>query len=392
MGGMKRFWIGTMMALALSSLARGDRLVDMRGLPYEGETLDYRGRTLHFRASNLGREITRRLDQIRSLQIEGLDAFNRAERLTEKKKFSQALKVYDEALRTVPSDRAWLHDLLTDRRYQARVRAGAIDLAMADWLAMLEADPNDAIVRTLAPNVFAPKGDPANEAALKLLEARLAELRKDPVGGEWVPRLMKIKMKLLEAMGREEQATAAAEETTRGSDAKREASAKTMEKHSGSAGSRGEAEEKQAADPSSWGGDLEVLQRLLKAGKYDVVIEQLAPRVAALPRSELAGPLFWLGKAQWLKYQADGGGDRQLLLRAGLNLMWVYSSFSDADEAPEALYLAAEIQDALQDSSAARRAREELVEQYGGAEDNPWVRKARAKLDEEGTEGKPKQN
>jgi TolA-binding protein len=353
--------------------AADDQLIDARGLPYEGSISDYHARTISMRATNTGRTITRTVDQIRALTLEGFNAFNQAEDLVAKKKYKQALPVYDKALQTDRAKREWIKALVTDRRYQACAKAGLIDRALKDWLAMMDADPNDKISQALMPETFALQGDPANAAALKLLNAKLTELKDAPKDvGDYARRLLKLKMKLLEAMGEEEKATAAAEAITR---LNAPPAAKIASDIAGN--------EEDESQPTRATSDLDVLKRLVEAGKYDDVIKKLAPRIKSLPRNDLAGPLFLLAKAQWLKYQADEPKDRKLLLRAGLNLMWVYSAYGNSDEAPEALFLTAQLHKALNDTDAARNALEELVEQFGGADDNPWVTRAQELLENE---------
>ncbi|MBN1554130.1 MAG: hypothetical protein JXA11_05255 [Phycisphaerae bacterium] len=376
---MKRYWI--LAVVCWTAAAMGDRITDTRGLPYRGTIVSYQNKTLRLRAQTAGRDITRTVDQVRSLEIDDFDAFNQAEKLVTQKKYPQAVEAYEKASRSTPKDRPWLTTLLHDRMYQARVQGGMIDEAVKDWLAMMDADPKDKVTRALAPETFAPEGDPANAAAVKLLDAKLAQLGKDPKTRDYAERLLKLKMKLLEAMGESQKASQAAEAITR-----LDAPAKKDEEKSedGETAKKDDEEPAPAVTPAR--GDLEVLEQLVKAGKYDDVIEKLAPRLESLPRNELAGPLFLLAKAQWLKYQADEPKDPKLLLRAGLNLMWVYSAFGNSDDAPEALYLAAEVHTALKDAAAARRALEELVEQFGGAEDNPWVEQAQRQLDTGTTE------
>lgn len=347
-----------------AALGQADELIDARGLPYTGSVTKYRDRTLHFRAANIRREKTCTLDQIRSLKIEGLDAFNQAESLAAKKQYAEAIEAYDKAFRSVPKDRDWVKALIADRRYQACAKGGKIDEAMKQWLAMMDADPDDKVSRALMPETFAPKGDPTNAAALKLLNEKIIALKDDPKTEAYTRRLLKLKMELLEAMGEEEKATAAAEAVTRLGD-------------KSSATNTGEA------TPPPVTSDLDVLRRLMESGKYDEVIEKLAPRMKTLPKRDLTGPLFLLAKTQWRKYQADEPKDRKLLLRAGLNLMWVYSAYGNSDEAPEALFLAADVHGAIGNNDAARRALVELVEQFGGGEDNPWVNRARETLENE---------
>jgi tetratricopeptide (TPR) repeat protein len=374
---MIRYLTIGMICMTAATVVLADQLIDTRGLPYEGSLTGYRARTLNFRATNIGREKSYPLAQIRSLKIDGFDAFNQAEDLAGKKKYNEAVAAYDKALRSAPTDRAWIKTLVADRRYQACAKAGRIDEALKEWLTMMDADPNDKIIQALMPETFAPEGDPANAEAVKLLDAKLAQLQKDPKSENYTRRLLKLKMKLLEAMGEEEKATAAAQAVT-------QLNAPAADKTAPDA-PEDEEEESQAPAPAM--SDLDVLARLVEAGKYDDVIEKLAPRMQTLPRNDLSGPLFLLAKAQWLKYQADEPKDQKLLLRAGLNLMWVYSAYGNSDEAPEALFLAAQLHRAMNDPAAARRALEELVEQFGGAEDNPWVSKAQDMLEgDENTE------
>ncbi|MBN1941846.1 MAG: hypothetical protein JW849_00985 [Phycisphaerae bacterium] len=371
MSGMKRHLTIGILCLT-AALAGADELIDARGLPYQGAILGYQNRTIRLRSTTLGREKTCPLDQIRSLKIDGLDALNQAEALAAKKKYPQAVEAYDKALQSAPTDRAWLASLLADRRYQALARAGKIDKALQEWLAMAAEAPDDKIIQAIMPQTFAPQGDPANAQAVKLLDAEVARLGKNAKTREHVKRLLTLKMKLLEAMGESENAAVVARDITQLDAPPAEA---------GREGTQDDEAEPAPAPPPAATGDLAVLGQLVKAGQYDEVIRKLAPRMETLPRNDLAAPLFLLAKAQWLKYQADEPKDPKLLLRAGLNLMWVYSAYGDSDEAPEALFLTAEMHRALKDPVAEQSALEELIEQFGGAGDNPWVEKARGLLE-----------
>jgi tetratricopeptide (TPR) repeat protein len=389
--GLSRLLAGLVIFTAAASSVVADDLIDAKGLPFEGAIQDFRDYELTFRLTGTGRDLKRPLAEIRKLTIVGQDAFNQAEALLGKKQYDQAVKAYEQALSAAGGE-AWLERLIRGRRYQAVVAGGHIDQAVKDWLAMMDESSGAKAVSALRPATFGSEGSAANTTAIGLLDAKAEELKRNPEANkDYLTDVLTLKMKIQEATGDEEGATKTAEGIT-GLGGKAEPSgepaAEEAEPSEESAAEEGETESptQPASSPpaTEQKSDLDVLGRLLKAGKIDDVIAQIEPRLKDTPVDQLPGSLLLLGKAQWAKYNQGGEKDRKLLLKAGLNFMWVYSHFNDEDEAPEALYLAAQVNRELGEPEAVGRALTELVNEYGGEEEeeNPWVAKARRELDE----------
>ena len=73
-------------------------------------------------------------------------------------------------------------------------------------------------------------------------------------------------------------------------------------------------------------------------------------------------------------------GGEAMLKKAGLNFILIFKLFEGEPEGSHALYLASEVNRALGQDQAARRALEMLIDRFGEFEDDPWVAKAKAKL------------
>ena len=128
--------------------------------------------------------------------------------------------------------------------------------------------------------------------------------------------------------------------------------------------------------------DLAVLEQLMKSGKTDYVIQTIRTNLGEYNKKGLPGAMLLLGKALLQKYDQDEKKDRKLLIRAGLNLVWVYAEFASSPEAPESLYIATVVHRKLHEPAAVRMALKVLVDSYGGADKNPWSAKAAKELTE----------
>ncbi len=122
--------------------------------------------------------------------------------------------------------------------------------------------------------------------------------------------------------------------------------------------------------------DLAELGELLESGQARAVAARLSGNMDRISRKNLPAALLMLGKAQ---LQA-GEGDRKMLIRAGLNLMWVYAEFPLSRQAPEALFNAAEVNRKLGQSVAAELALRQIILQYSDGRYDSWSQKAKTEL------------
>ncbi len=371
---MKRTIIALMMFSAIVPVLWADQIIDTRGLTYDGVVKKYRDFTVSLRLGGTGELISKKLWQIRKMEIAGNKAFNQAETLLGEKKYTEAIASYDKAYRAAAGKAAWMKRLIRDRRYQAIVAGGMIKRAVEDWIALVDAAKTDPAALNLCPTKFAPAGSPANIAAIQILDAKTVQLQKNKKQNrKYIARILNLKMKIQEADGDAAGATRTAEQIT---------------KLGESTISRGPTSPTKAPDnetqpvEASDAPDLAVLGRLLKSGKVDGVIRKIRSNLKEYGKPQLPGAMLLLGKAQLQKYEQGGKKDRKLLIQAGLNLVWVYAEFGSEPEAPEALYLAAQVNRQLNEPVAVRKALEVLVDSYDGGSENPWVTKAEKELAE----------
>ena len=364
---MKQVLIALVLLFATPPLLWADQIIDTRGLPYDGVVKNYRDFTVFLQVGGTGKLIKKRLWQIRRMEIAGNGAFNQAEQLLEKKKFTEAIVSYDKAHRAARTKAAWIKTMIRDRRYGSLVAAGKIKRAVEDWLEMVDTTNADPAALNLCPTKFAPEGSPANQTAVQILDARAVQLLKDKKRNKaYVGRILILKMKIQEADGDDTGAIRTAEQIAK-LDGIRPSSPKDNEKQPVAA--------RNALN-------LAVLEQLMKSGKTDNVIQNIRANLKEYNNIQLPGAMLLLGKGLLQKYEQDGKRDRKLLIRAGLNLVWVYAEFASTPEAPEALYLAAVVNRQLHEPPAVRKALEVLVESYGGSDENPWAAKAAKELAE----------
>jgi tetratricopeptide (TPR) repeat protein len=355
---------------AMVPALQGDQIVDERGIPYTGSVLGYDAESFELRLRQAsGRQLKKPVTEIRQIQLDRNDTFTQAEAALADEQYDQAIGLYAQAARAARA--TWVKNLATVRQYQALSQSGQIDQAVSQWLKLARANNFTGPVMGLAPATFAPAGDPANQAAANALDQAIDPLMRDPVKNQaTLKQLLTLKLKILEADGQGDQAAAVAETIVQ--------LANPESMRPGQPTPADQPDRSASAQPATQG--LAVLQTLYKNGKYQQLVDQLQGKIDDAPRAQRASRRLLLGKA----LQALGGSgestDRNRLCQAGLNFVLIYVGYGDTEAAPEALYLAAEVNQSLGDTRGAVMALQELVGSYGGAGENPWVTKAQQQL------------
>ncbi len=364
---MKRTTLILLTCLCLAPLAWAemDVIYDNRGLSSEGKVLGYKDRTVVLLLLTR-RELKRPIEDVRQIKLAEHPEFTQAETLRSEKKYDQALAAYQKATGRARSD-DWLKQLIQDRVYLTLMESGQLDKAMALWLKMMDESGRSEAVQRLVPKTFAPAGSKANAQAIALLDRKVESLSKDPRKNQaYMVQLLKLKMKIQEADGD----TAGLAKTLEQID-------RVMGKTSpdGPAGTP-----TSPAAPAAGGQDtgLMLLESKFKVGKYDEVRQELERKFKSYKRVDRPAALLLLARCQ--REVARSSQDKELLIEAGLNFMTVFCEYGGSEQATEALYRAAEVNQALGNQAAARRTLVELVDQFGGAQD-PWVDEARAALE-----------
>lgn len=283
------------------------------------------------------------------VELEGKTDFNRAEQLLADGKPEQAVAHYDRALSKAGG---WVRRLIRYRRLIALDRAGRIQRAGREWLALVDESADAAEVLNLRPSTPAAKGSARNAGAIELLEARAKRPRIDPLLAEQINALLLV---LYEREGRDEDARRMAG---------RMSEVRLPEKRLPRGGGRLTAA-KVLIDQGEAERALGVIRANLTAGRYS--------------DEDVPAALFLAGKAQQKLAEVAGELERRSrIVGAGLDFMRVATFFRSHARAPEALVGAAEMNAALGNSWAASRAYEAVVRRYP---DSAAARKAAAALE-----------
>ncbi len=350
------------------SAGLADGWIDDRGLPAEGTVTAYAKFTVTLQLVS-GRNVQRHISNIRTLEITDNEALAEAEKLRGKKKFKEALKKYKTA--EYGAEKLWMKKLIRVRAYQTMCDAAFIDKAVKEWMSMVEKSgrSDKAAALKMAPTKFGPKGAVENKKAIQLLDRNVARLMpKKEKDKDCLTGMLTLMLKLQDVQGD----AAGAAKTTQMID--------QLEGKTDTVRPDVPDDRRVPVAPPTGGASLLVLSHKLKAGQFDEVIAGTGGRIDDCEDEQLPATLLLLGKAQKMKYEQTGRKDRALLAKAGLNLMLIFAEFPSSSEAPEALYLAAKVNEQLGDKTAAARAMMELVTNYGNGGGNEWVKKATADL------------
>ena len=248
------------------------------------------------------------LHKVTSLSIDGQDIFNLAEQLDTEGKPGRAVEQYDRALSGVSP---WLSRLIRLRRLGALDRAGQIDIAVKEWIALTDESPNALEILKLRPVGLGAKGSAANTKAIELLERKLKSLAPDSIYAS------RITFGLLELYQHE--------------------------------------------------GHLHSLEAMGIENHLEQVLEIISPKLRSgwYNRDELPAVLLLVGNAE--KHLADtheGLTKQRLLITAGLDFMRIAAFFPNSKQAPEALIAAAKVNIALGNPQAGINAYKKVIGQY----------------------------
>jgi len=292
-----------------------------------------------------GREISEQLADVDFIQLDREDEFNRAETLLAEGEIDEALKQYRRA--RLGSEREWVQELAELRRMQAMDADGRINEAVRMWLKALTDYNSSANAQALIPSVLAEPGDEANREAFDLLEAKRAETDPSEDLKLW-KAIADLQLQIAELEGDTENTTRIAEEILQ-------------------------------VMPTDGAGDEGVAPRLQSAAvfiedpaKAPDVVEIVTGDLYLYGQRQLPQALLLLGKAQAMLAEADDQ-NRTLLIDAGNNLMHVVVFFADSDQAAEAYYQAAGVNNQLGNAEAARAAYQAVQTDYP---DSPFAAKA----------------
>jgi len=309
--------------------------------------------SLVFRTSG-GNEVAKPIADVVSVYMESLPQLNQAERLAAEGKYGQAVRVYEQVL---AGSTGQVLDVIRYRLLAAIRHAGPVDKAIALWL-NLAAQPGAAKgLRPLRPDNFGVPGSQANSSAIVLLESARS---RAAMSKEYLSAVNEVLFALYEHEGRTRDSAALARDIS------------GLSSPSEATGTRPAAEGSDSA--------LIALGALVELGQAKAVLIELQQK---LKRGDYdAGQLPWvltlLGKArQKIAGKMSGDKKREFLISAGLDLMRVVVCYPSSSKAPEALFAAGQINAALGNREAARKAWQLVATAYP---DSNWAHDAIAEI------------
>ncbi len=342
--------------LLVAAEAPGDVVKLTSGLVYDPVTVtDVDNGQIAFRT--LGSRPSKPLRELASVTLTGEKRFNAAEELFAKGKYDEAAAAYLAA--ATATDKPWRKRLIQYRRMAALAAAGKIDEALKLWLAMVDAAGVTKGTLDLRPRKLPPAGSKANDRAVALLEGKAKQISSAAYRGAIVLALAE----LHERQGRIGQAQALRESL-------------------GTSGGRptaGTPPPAALARTSSANALLRSANTWLQRGECEKVAQAVKKNLKVFRAGDLPSALYLLGRAQseLAKREKDPKDARELLLRAGLNLMRTVVFFPASDEAPHALLSAGQVNERLGNLGAARSAYSAVVSGFSGS---PAAEQARAAL------------
>ncbi len=157
----------------MAVVAAGDTVTLVGKPPFNNvQITDYRGGRLVFRG--VSREVLRiPIEQVQSLEIDGLEALNAAERAAGSADWATAARHYENAL-TRTGER-WLADLMALRMLEVCDRAGRFDRAVELFVELVDAKGGGTTVRP--PKRAGPCGSAENRTARRKLERAIETTR-----------------------------------------------------------------------------------------------------------------------------------------------------------------------------------------------------------------------
>ncbi|HUS93499.1 MAG TPA: hypothetical protein VM695_16700 [Phycisphaerae bacterium] len=306
-----------------------------------------------------GRNYDKPMTEVSHLQVMGRTALNQAENQLKAKKPAEAVALYDRAF--AQADEAWLKRLVRCRRLVALDSAGLIGRAVEDWLTIADETSAGRAAIVLAPSRLGQRGSAENAKAIQLLEGRLKTRN--------VALLARVKQMLRELYTVE----GAADKI-----ALLDGAGPAGGGDNGNGGTTPAPIAPVRVGGEGLSGQLKEAQDQINAGRYAEAADNIKARLPRYSNADLPTALLLRGRALELQHQKSGGGDRSLLLEAGLGYMRIVSCFDPSTAgAPEALFRAGQVCQRLGNKVAAQNAWRLLMER---SPDSEWAKKAEAAL------------
>ena len=329
-----------------------------KSMPYSGVRITgFANGEVRFLLATGGRSLTKKLGEIKTIDIKALPTFGQAEELVVKgKDWSLAIKGYDQAAKKATAK--WQKDLIAVRRLRALDEGMMTDRAVKEWLALADAMAGGAWVLAIRPTRQAKKGYPANGAAIRILERKRILGKRSK---QYDAAIIEVLMGLYNSEGQADKASELAELLRNGG---------AVAPSNGNGGT---------GTPTSVV-PLASIEILLTGNKPDSALESIEKDLHKYARAQLPKALLLRGRAQMQSAKTRTAQARStLLLKAGLNFMRVVVADPKSPEAPEALFQAATIHTMLAKPNlrAARAAYGKVVSDYPGS---PAAQKARKAL------------
>ncbi len=428
-----RTWRTLCLAAAVVCSAAGARadIVAVAGKPLAVavDILSLRDGELHYRMFS-GDVVTDPIQDVVYLQRIQWKAFNWAEKLYRDGKYAQAVDAYQEALKAVenePPEKPAGGDggradgdhldrrlLVQCRLLQALNAESRFVEALEFYLTVIERMP--ACLATLRPK-DPPRGAPAIEQAVRLLDPAIHRHRADAIGtslkawrATWAADVPLTFPKVQEPPATETDrkpepppvATNPAPDTQPAQAAKDHPPSIAQSEPKVEQGIKHEtpppntrpagdvaqatstkAEETQIATPAdvpSAAGDHRDIADKIKQGRFDEALGAVEDRLAEADLVERVGLYYWRGVALTERARTRQGVEAEEDRRsAGLAFMRVVIHAPRADLAPECLYRAGQLCRDAEQPDQARALWAELIETYPDAQ--PWVDRARQNLE-----------
>jgi len=353
----------TILLLAAASAALADEVAMETGLKYGAAKVSGVNKKGEIEFAWSGRRFTQPLAKVKQIVLDGEEQFNQAEKTLAAGQHAQAARAYDTAFGLTRAP--WMKELIRYRRLKARDGAGQAYAALEDWLALMEATRSAEAVRERAPSNLPKAGSTEQKRVRALLESHRAKAQRsrDEVFVAAIDALLKA----VEAGGPQTP--------------DEKSPARKDPKGNGPGGLMVNQEVTTGVD---YGGVLKTASSLLSksnASAQDAkrALGLLDANIGKFGHGDLSGALLLRGQArQRLARAAAGDEQRMMLERAGLDFMRVAVLYPESVEAPFAMCLAGEVNEALGNPSAARNAYEAVLSRFEGNE--KMVARARAAL------------
>jgi len=316
---------------------------DAAKLKRQGDLSDSKARSLDKKAAALPGQIPGMKEKLKLLKAEVVAIENKIKAEASRPKikplqYPAAIRAYEAAagLRNVPHVKA----VIEFRYLIALKKAGWIDEAASKWLVLADRANGAKSILDLCPKVLADKGDARNARAITALKQRLGGIKDS----NYQATVKELLGRLLRHEGRTDE---------------------LVKLFSNSAGGNGTVTSVRAANQQ-----VIVAGALLDKGKHANAAKAITQSLRNLDKDSLPAALMILGKAQ-LGQAASASGDRkqELMQRAGLSFMRVFTYFRGSSESGEALFLAAEVMATLPrkpNRTAAARAYGFVAKAYPG--------------------------